>query len=133
MGISRRRTLSSVAAAVTLPLPRARAQAGPTIKIGVLTDMSGTYRDVAGPTSVACVRQAVQDFGSRGFTVEVVSADHQNKPDIASNIAREWYDTQQVDAIIDSGEVGIEPTTVVDLSSGELVIAREGAGDVSRF
>jgi len=84
-----RRTLLKAAAAAPLAgaLPwggAARAQgAANAIKIGVLTDMSGAYRDIAGPGSVACVRQAVQDFGSKGFAVEVVSADHQNKPDVA--------------------------------------------------
>jgi branched-chain amino acid transport system substrate-binding protein len=102
-----RRTLLKVAAAAPLAgaLPwsgAARAQgAANTIKIGVLTDMSGTYRDIAGPTSVACVRQAVQDFGSRGFAVEVVAADHQNKPDVGSNVARQWFDRDGVDMIVD--------------------------------
>jgi branched-chain amino acid transport system substrate-binding protein len=102
-----RRTLLKAAAAVpaaaALPWSGAQAQgAANTIKIGVLTDMSGTYRDIAGPTSAACVRQAVQDFGSRGgLTVEIVSADHQNKPDVGSNIARQWFDRDGVDMIVD--------------------------------
>ena len=63
------------------------------MQIGVLNDMSGVYRDISGPSSVACVRQAVQEFGDRaGIAVEVVSADHQNKPDLGSNIARQWFD-----------------------------------------
>jgi branched-chain amino acid transport system substrate-binding protein len=107
MTIDRRTLLkASAAAASAAALPwggAARAQgAANTIKIGVLTDMSGTYRDIAGPTSVACVRQAVQDFGNRGgLTVEVVSADHQNKPDVGSNVARQWFDRDGVDMIVD--------------------------------
>ncbi len=102
-----RRTLFKAAAAapaaVALPWSgAARAQgAANTIKIGVLNDQSGLYRDITGPTSVACVRQAVQDFGSRGFTVEVVAADHQNKPDVGSNVARQWFDRDGVDMIVD--------------------------------
>ncbi len=105
MNIDRRTLLKAAAAAPAAgALPwngTARAQAGNTIKIGVLNDQSGLYRDITGPTSVACVRQAVQDFGSRGFNVEVVSADHQNKPDVGSNVARQWFDRDGVDVIID--------------------------------
>ncbi len=101
MGVSRR-VLLGTAAAAALPIPRTRAQT-PKIRLGVLNDQSGTYRDVTGPTSVVCARQAVQDFGAshRGFDVEVISADHQNKPDIGATIAREWFDRGGVDAIID--------------------------------
>ncbi len=106
MTIDRRTLLKAAAAApaaVALPWSgAARAQgAANTIKIGVLNDQSGLYRDITGPTSVACVRQAVQDFGSRGFTVEVVAADHQNKPDVGSNVARQWFDRDGVDMIVD--------------------------------
>ncbi len=100
-----RRSLFAGAAAIPalglLPGARsARAQAN-SIKIGVLNDASGTYRDIAGPGSLACVRQAIADFGSRGFTVETLFADHQNKPDVGVNIARQWFDQDQVDCIID--------------------------------
>jgi branched-chain amino acid transport system substrate-binding protein len=105
MTIDRRTLLKAAAAAPAAgALPwngTARAQVGNTIKIGVLNDQSGLYRDITGPTSVACVRQAVQDFGSRGFNVEVVSADHQNKPDVGSNVARQWFDRDGVDMIVD--------------------------------
>src|SRR5919206_147752 len=93
--LNRRNLLGAVAAAPLLgglPWRSARAQAANTIKIGVLNDMSGVYRDISGPTSVACVRQAVQDFGGHGFNVEIVTADHQNKPDVGSNIAPQWID-----------------------------------------
>ncbi len=104
MTTDRRALLKAAAAAplaAALPRSGARAQAANTIRIGVLNDQSGLYRDITGPTSVACVRQAVQDFGSRGFTVEVVSADHQNKPDVGSNVARQWFDRDGVDMIVD--------------------------------
>ena len=79
---------------------RARAQAANTVKIGVLTDLSGTYRDLNGPVAVACARLGAQDFAARGFNVEVVAADHQNKPDVAVNIARQWYDREGVDMLL---------------------------------
>jgi branched-chain amino acid transport system substrate-binding protein len=78
---------------------RARAQTR-TIKLGVLSDMSGPYRDTAGPTSLLLTQIAAEEFGNRGFNVEVIGADHQNKPDVGVNIARQWYD-QGVDAIVD--------------------------------
>ncbi|MEN0073083.1 MAG: ABC transporter substrate-binding protein [Paracraurococcus sp.] len=99
----RRGLLAGAAALGVSPLlgRGAGAQQGATLKIGVLNDQSGVYRDISGPTSVACVRQAVQDAGSRGFQVEVLSADHQNKPDVGSNIARQWIDRDGVDVIVD--------------------------------
>ncbi|SEM28014.1 amino acid/amide ABC transporter substrate-binding protein, HAAT family [Roseovarius azorensis] len=73
------------------------------VKLGVLNDRSGVYADLSGEGSVVAARMAVEDFGAaeKGISVEIVSADHQNKPDIASNIARQWYDTEGVDAILD--------------------------------
>lgn len=73
------------------------------VKIGVLTDMSGVYSDPTGPGSVWAAKKAVEDFNlqSKGLKVEVIFADHQNKPDIATNIARQWYDVEKVDAIAD--------------------------------
>ncbi|MFZ2223755.1 MAG: ABC transporter substrate-binding protein [Candidatus Deferrimicrobium sp.] len=74
------------------------------VKIGVLTDMSGTYSDLAGPGSLAAVQMAVADFIAKekpDFKIEVISADHQNKGDIAAIKAREWIDTEKVDVIVD--------------------------------
>jgi branched-chain amino acid transport system substrate-binding protein len=73
------------------------------VKIGVLTDMSSLYADATGKGSVTAVQMAVEDYGSKvkGKPVEVVYADHQNKPDIGVGIARNWYDNERVDAIFD--------------------------------
>ena len=73
------------------------------VKIGVLTDMSSLYSDATGKGSVLAVQLAVQDFGGKvkGKPIEIVSADHQNKPDTGSAIARKWYDEEKVDAIVD--------------------------------
>lgn len=74
------------------------------VKIGVLTDMSGTYSDLAGPGSLIAVQMAVADFIAKekpDFKIEVISADHQNKGDIAAIKAREWIDTEKVDVIVD--------------------------------
>src|SRR4026209_1948347 len=98
--------VTKLAAAVTLAAAAMSAQAQVSdgiIKIGILTDMSSLYADLSGPGSVAAARMAVEDFGAakKGMKVEIVSADHQNKPDVGSAIARQWYDVDKVDVIVD--------------------------------
>ena len=100
MILSRRSLLAATATAAVVPA-RLRAQTRPVVRIGVINDMSGPYRDVNGPTGVACTKQAVQEFAAGAFDVEVLSADHQNKPDVAVSLAREWFDQRGVDIIID--------------------------------
>ncbi|MCP3466935.1 ABC transporter substrate-binding protein [Bradyrhizobium sp. CCGUVB23] len=80
-----------------------------TIKIGVLNDMSSLYADIGGPNSVAAVKMAVEDSGmkAKGWTIEVVSGDHQNKPDVGVNIARQWIDSDKVDVISDTPSSGV--------------------------
>lgn len=98
-----RRTLLLSAALAPVLGRRTWAQnpADETLRIGVLTDLSGPYSDTSGPTSVACARQAVQDFaGSHGLKVEVIEGDHQNKPDVGAALARQWFDSG-VDMITD--------------------------------
>jgi branched-chain amino acid transport system substrate-binding protein len=89
------------------------------IKIGVLNDMSGLYADLAGQGSVVAAKMAVEDFGAaaKGMKVEIIGADHQNKPDVGSNIARTWFDRDNVDVIVDV------PTSSVALAVND--IARE--------
>ena len=81
----------------------AEAQIADTVRIGVLTDETGPYADSAGPGSVAAAQMAVEDFGKtvRGRPIEIVHADTQNKPDVASTVARRWFDIEHVDAIVD--------------------------------
>ena len=101
MSLTRRTVLGAAAAAgASLPLI-GRARAAETIKIGVMNDMSGPYRDLSGPTSVALVKMAIAEFGAQDFNVEVISADHQNKPDVGASIARQWADRDGVDLILD--------------------------------
>src|SRR5262245_22909595 len=79
------------------------------IKIGVLNDQSSLYADLAGAGSVVAAQMAVEDFGGsvNGTRVEIVSADHQNKADIGSNIARKWFDVDKVDVIVDVPNSGV--------------------------
>jgi branched-chain amino acid transport system substrate-binding protein len=103
---SRRGVLKAAAALPALgglPWRSARAQAANTVKIALLCDFSGTYRDVTGPTELACIRQAAAEFSNRGFNVEVLYGDNQNKPDVGSNLARQWIDRDGVDVIVDGG------------------------------
>src|SRR5665647_988944 len=99
-----KRSVLAVAVAAALGSGLAQAQISDNvIKIGVLSDMSSLYTDLAGAGSVLAARMAVQDSGieKRGYKVEILSADHQNKPDVGSNIARQWYDVDHVDVIVD--------------------------------
>src|SRR6266849_2218064 len=86
------------------------------VKIGVLSDMSSLYSDITGPGSVAAAKLAVEDFGAaaKGIKVEIVSGDHQNKPDVGSNIAGTWFDVDKVDVIVDV------PNSGVALAVGEI-------------
>ena len=105
MSMSRRGLLGATAALGTTPLlgRNARAQAANTLKIGVLTDLSGPYQDLAGPLAVKAAQQALEDFGvaGKGWTVEVLQADHQNKADIGAGLARQWFDQSAVDLIVE--------------------------------
>ena len=99
---------ASLALAAALMTTAAHAQTT-NVKIGVLTDMSSLYADDTGPGSVAAAKLAVQDFNpaAHNMKVDIISADHQNKPDIGANIARQWFDTQNVDAIVDVPNSGV--------------------------
>jgi branched-chain amino acid transport system substrate-binding protein len=93
----------AIALAALFTTAAAQAQNPVTVKIGVLTDMSSLYADDTGPGSVAAAKLAIQDFNpaAHGLNVELVVADHQNKADIGTSIARQWFDVDHVDAIID--------------------------------
>jgi branched-chain amino acid transport system substrate-binding protein len=102
------KSLASLAAAgmavAILTVPASAQQiSDDVVKIGVLTDMSSLYADATGKGSLAAVQMAVEDYGGKvkGKPIEVISADHQNKPDIGVAIARNWYDNEKVDAIFD--------------------------------
>ncbi len=86
------------------------------VKIGVMNDQSGTYADITGPGSTTAARLAVEDFGAakKGLKVEIVVADHLNKPDVGSSIARQWYDAEKVDVIVDV------PTSSVALAINQI-------------
>jgi branched-chain amino acid transport system substrate-binding protein len=80
-----------------------------TVKIGNLNDMSSLYADLAGPGSTVAAEMAIEDSGmsAKGWKIDLVAADHQNKPDIGANIARQWYDVDNVDVIVDTPNSGV--------------------------
>jgi branched-chain amino acid transport system substrate-binding protein len=109
--------LLAVAAALALGAGTAQAQiSDDVVKIAVLNDMSGLYADLAGPGSVQAAEMAVKDFGGtvQGKKIEIISGDHQNKPDVGAALARQWYDHDKVDMIIDV------PTSSVALAVQEI-------------
>ncbi|UZE47304.1 ABC transporter substrate-binding protein [Rhodopseudomonas sp. P2A-2r] len=88
----------------------AQAQAqDKTVKIGVLNDMSSLYADIGGPNSVIAAKMAVEDSGllKKGWKIDVLSGDHQNKPDVGVNIARQWIDVDKLDAVVDTPNSGV--------------------------
>ena len=114
-----KRNLLSLAVATTFAFAgAAQAQISDGIvKIGVLNDMSGLYSDITGPGSLSAAKMAVEDYiksSKSQLKVEVVGADHQNKPDVGSNVARQWYDTDKVDMIADV------PTSSVGLAIAKI-------------
>lgn len=114
--------------------PFAHAQ-DKNVKIGVLTDMSGLYADISGPGSVAAANMAVEDSGlaKKGWKIDVISADHQNKPDVGATIARQWFDTEKVDAIADvpTSSVALAVNNVVKEKNGVLLDSGAGTSDLT--
>ena len=129
------RTSMIAAAIFALTTFSARAEFGKTIKIGVLNDQSGLYADLAGQGSVTAAKMAVEDFGGKvdGTPVEVIFADHQNKPDIGSSIARQWYDTDGVDVIVDvpTSSVALAVAQVTKDKNKVFLASGPGSSDLS--
>jgi branched-chain amino acid transport system substrate-binding protein len=111
------RLIAILALAAAASLTSAAQAEDLTVKIGVLNDMSSLYADIGGQGSVIAAKMAVEDFNpaAHGMKVEIVNADHLNKPDVGSNIARQWFDVDHVDAIVDV------PTSSVALAINEVV------------
>ena len=97
-----RRSAIQAATVSAVPFARAKAQNANKLKLGIITDLSGPYADLSRP-SLACAQQAVEDFGAaaKGWDVEIVVGEHQNKADLAATIARQWFDRDGVDALLD--------------------------------
>src|SRR6201992_2982610 len=106
----------------------AREKLDKVVKIGALGDQSGLYQDIGGPGSTVAAQLAIEDSGllAKGWKVDLISADHQNKPDVAVNIGKQWIDVEKVDAFVDlaASNVGLaianlaKEKNVVNLNSG---------------
>ena len=104
--MTKRTSLTALLLALLVPgaaLAQGKGISDDVVRIGVLTDMTGYYSDLSGPGSVLAAKMAAQDFGGKvlGKPIDVISADHQNKADVASTTARKWFDEQKVDVVAD--------------------------------
>ena len=128
MNIASARRTAALLAVAGLSLATSALADDKVVKIGVLNDMSSLYADIGGPNSVAAVKMAVEDSGlpAKGWKIDVLSGDHQNKPDLGANISRQWIDNDKVDAIVDTPNSGValavsnvaREKNVVHLNSG---------------
>lgn len=144
MRVSKRTAAALIATTAILASPSAFAQNSKVsdgiIKIGVIEDMSGVYADITGKGAVTAAQMAIDEFGGKvlGLPIELVYADHQNKPDIGGTIARRWFDTEKVDAILDVAssspalavlEIAKEKKKILTLSSpGSIRITNDACG-----
>jgi branched-chain amino acid transport system substrate-binding protein len=133
------RVVSSAALFAALSLtgpPPAHAQISDgAVKIGVLNDESGPYAALAGPGSRVAALMAVEDFGAaaKGLKVEIVFADHQNKPDVGTKIAREWFDVEKVDVIVDvcTSSVALPISQIAREKGKALLVSCGGSSDLT--
>ncbi|HEX3522637.1 MAG TPA: ABC transporter substrate-binding protein [Stellaceae bacterium] len=127
--------LIAVAAVLALAAPAVADISGDVVKIGVLNDMSGLYADIGGAGSVEAARMAIADFGGvvNGKKIELISADHQNKPDVGSAIATQWFDNDGVDAIVDvpTSSVALAVQQVARSKNKVFLISGAAASDLT--
>ena len=130
-----RRSFVGAGLAATLAPRLARAQSDNTIRIGVITDMSGIYRDVSGPTTVACAQQAAAEFtaANPSIKVEILIADHQNKADVGLAIIRKWFDQDGVDAIenVGNSSVALGAKYLIEDKNKVALITTAGSSDLT--
>src|SRR5690349_3568969 len=129
-----KRLLGLAALSAALACGTAHAQQV-TVKIGVLSDMSSLYADIGGPGSVAAAKMAIADFTKAhpDVKVELVSADHQNKPDVGTSIANQWYDVDKVDMIIDvpNSGVALAVSQVANQKNKVFIVSGAAASDLT--
>ena len=110
-------------------LATSAAQAQDKVKIGFITDMSSLYADVEGKNGAVAIQMAIDDFGGKvlGMPIELLTADHQNKADIAASKAREWIDTQGLTMLF-----GVDPASAVPTSSGDRCSSESVSPQISK-
>src|SRR6204780_1077236 len=106
-----------------------------TVKIGSLSDQSGLYADLGGPGSTLAAQMAVEDSGmtAKGWKIDIISGDHLNKPDVGVNIARQWFDVEKVDVIVDipNSGVALAVSNMVKEKNGTLLDSGAGSSDLT--
>ena len=106
-----------------------------TVKIGALSDQSGLYADLGGPGSTLAAQMAIEDSGmtAKGWKIDVISGDHQNKPDVGVNIARQWFDVDKVDVIVDvpNSGVALAVSNLVKEKNGVFLNSGAGTSDLT--
>ena len=119
-----------VGTALTLGMTAGAMAQDKTAKIGVLTDLSGLYADLGGQGSIVAAEMAVEDSGmkAKGWKIDVISADHQNKPDIATAITRRWIDTDKVDVLADVLNSGVALAVNNVVKEKNSILLDSGAG-----
>ncbi len=126
---------AALAVALLLPAVTARAELPATVKVGILNDMNGPFADQSGRGSVVAAQMAAEDFAEQGggFKVEILSADHLNKPDVAGAIVREWIDRDGVAAVADSvnSGVGLAVNTIMAEKHRTFVATNVGTSDLT--
>jgi branched-chain amino acid transport system substrate-binding protein len=131
----KRITFRITALAGVFVLANLGALAQSTVKIGVLNDQSSLYADITGQGSVVATKMAIEDSGieKRGFKIDVLSADHQNKPDVGSSIARQWLDVDKVDVIVDvpTSSVALAVNDVVRQKNKVFLVSGAAASDLT--
>src|SRR6201993_542920 len=118
-----------VGTALTLALAGAASADDKVVKIGALSDQSGLYADLGGPGSTLAAQMAVEESGlkGKGWTIDIISGDHQNKPDIGTSIARQWFDVDKVDIIVDVPNSGVALAVNNVIKEKNLVYINSGA------
>jgi branched-chain amino acid transport system substrate-binding protein len=125
----------AVAVALMLPAAIALAELPATVKVGILNDMNGPFADQSGKGSVVAAQMAAEDFAEQGggFQVEILAADHRNKPDVGAQIVREWVDRDGVDAVADAvnSGVGLAVNTVMAEKHRTFIATNVGTSDLT--
>ena len=121
--------------AVSLAVAGSASAQDKTVKIGALSDQSGLYADLGGPGSTLAAQMAVEDSGltGKGWKIDIISGDHQNKPDIGTAIARQWFDVEKVDVIVDvpNSGVALAVNNVVKEKNGVFINSGAATSDLT--
>lgn len=127
--------LAATALATLVTLGSLGPSAAQGVKVGVLNDQSGVQADFAGPGSVLAARMAIEDYGGKvaGMPIELVLADHQNKADVGVNVSRQWFDTENVDAVLDvpNSAVALGVAGIARQKNKVLIVSGGGTSDLT--